>query len=133
MTDTTDTETCARCANRDPRDRRDHGHVPAEIAVPPLAKAITTQLTDLAAHACVHGEHDGRAGRNTPEEMPPCLADHVASLSTTLFGLTRPEEHGSTITTTVELPIEAADLPEGLIEGLQQAVGDLAEALGKKS
>jgi hypothetical protein len=103
----------------------------AEVDIPPLAASITTQLTDLAAHACVHGHHDGKVGDEVSEEMPPCLADHVSSLATTLFGLTRPEEHGSTIHTTVELPID--DLPEGLIDGLQKAVRDLADTLGQKS
>lgn len=138
MTETTETtETCERCANRDPRDRRDHGHVPTET-IPPLASSITHQLTDLAAHATVHGHHDALAGEE-PDEMPPCLADHVASLAATLFGLTRPEEANSTISTTVEFPIDLSapelpdDLPEGLIEGLQKAVGALAESLGKRS
>lgn len=134
----TDTETCERCANRDPLDRLDHGHVRVDETpeadefadIPPLAKSITDQLTDLAAHACVHGHHDERAGTPTPEEMPPCLADHVGSLAATLFELTRPEERDSTITTTIEVPV---DLPEGLVEGLQKAVRDVVETLGKQA
>ena len=100
-----------------------------EVDLPPLAKSITSALTDLAAHAASHGMLEERTGL-ADKEMPPCLADHVGSLATTLFGLTKPEEHGSTIHTTVEVPI---DLPEGLIEGLQKAVRDLADTLGRKS
>lgn len=112
---------------------------PETTDLPPLAQSITHQLTDLAAHACVHGQHDGKAGRDAPEEMPPCLADHVGSLAVALFGLTKPEEADSTISTAIEFPIDLEnpelpeELPEGLIEGLQKAVSGLAEALGKKS
>lgn len=100
-----------------------------ETAVAPLAKSITHVLTDLAAHACVHGHHDAKADRPIPEDMPPCLVDHVGSLTATLFDLTRPEEHGCTITTSVELPAEEV-LPEGLVEKLQDVTRDLAAHLG---
>lgn len=103
-----------------------------EVTLPPLAASITDQLTGLAAHATVHGRHEERTGEES-EEMPPCLADHVAALSSALFGLTKPEEHGCTIATTIEVPAGEIELPDGLIEGLQKVVRDLAEKLGKQS
>lgn len=95
--------------------------------LPPLARSITDTLTNLCAHAYEHGKSDERKGEDPGEEMPECLADHVGSLAATLFGLAKPEEANSTITTMLEVPLE---VPEGLIEGLQKVVGDLAETLG---
>ncbi|HEY9352903.1 MAG TPA: hypothetical protein VIP28_06625 [Nocardioides sp.] len=99
------------------------------VDLPPLARSITDTLTNLCAHAYEHGKSDERRGEEPGAEMPECLADHVGSLSATLFELARPEEINSTITTRLELPLE---VPEGLIEGLQKVVGDLAEKLGHR-
>lgn len=105
---------------------------PETTDVAPLAKSINHCLTDLAAHACAHGQAEGRSGIDD-KEMPECLADHVTSLAATLFGLTKPEEANSSIATSVEIPIDAGALPEGLIEGLQKAVNNLAETMAAKS
>ena len=98
--------------------------------LPQLARSITDQLTELCAHAYRHGQHEERAGEEPGENMPECLADHVGSLSSTLFDLTRPEEAGSVITSVIELPIE---MPEGLIKDLQKVVGEELAKIGKQS
>ena len=56
-------------------------------------------------------------------QMPECLASHIGALSAVLFGLARPEEADSEIGTTIEIP-------EGLIEDLQQQITASLEKLG---
>lgn len=98
--------------------------------LPPLARSMTDQLTELCAHAYRHGQHDEQTGEEPGENMPECLADHVGGLSAALFGLARPEEADSVITGVVEVPI---DLPDGLIKDLQKAVGEELAKIGKQS
>lgn len=90
--------------------------------LPPLAVSITNHLTDLAAHAHRHGEEEERTGKRLVQ-MPECLASHIGALSAVLFGLARPEEADSEIGTTIEIP-------EGLIEDLQQQITASLEKLG---
>lgn len=96
--------------------------------IPPLAESINKALVDLSAHACAHGQHEGRTGVDD-KEMPECLADHVASLTTVLFDLTKRKYANSTIQTTYLQEANLADLPDDLIERVQKAVGSLAESL----
>lgn len=96
--------------------------------LPPLAVSITDQLNTLAVHAYTHGRSEERHGVDPGEKMPECLASHVGSLAAVLFGLAKPEEADSTIEGTIEV-----EMPEGMVERLQEMVTDALKANGEKS
>lgn len=90
----------------------------AETTVPVLQSSINQILADLARHAGVHGHAEGAAGEpDDKEDAPECLVAHIVEISEVLFTLARPEDHNVRLV----LP---RDLPEGLVEQLQQLARD---------
>lgn len=86
--------------------------------VPPLLASINQILVDLARHAGEHGHAEGAAGEPADKaDAPECLVGHILEISDVLFTLARPEDHGARLV----LP---RDLPEGLVEQLQQLAHD---------
>ena len=89
-----------------------------ETAVPVLLTSINQILADLVRHAGAHGHAEGAAGEpDDKENAPECLVGHILEISEVLFTLARPEDHNVRLV----LP---RDLPEGLVEQLQQLAHD---------
>lgn len=93
---------------------------------PVLLTSIGDILVNLARHAGQHGHSEGVAG--VPDDQttaPDCLVAHIAEISQVLFTLAPDEEHNVRLV----LP---RDLPEGLVEQLQQLAHDeLAKMEGR--
>lgn len=97
--------------------------------VPPLLTSINQLLADLARHAGVHGHEEGAAGEpDDKEDAPECLVDHIVEISNALFTLltrVNPEIDHNTM---LVLP---RDLPEGLVEQMQEVARVAAEKTGR--
>lgn len=87
-------------------------------AAPPLLLSIGQILGGLAQHAGAHGHEEGAAGEPIDKvDAPECLVGHIAEISEVLFSVADPKNHGARVV----LP---RDMPEGLVERLQQLAHD---------
>ena len=90
---------------------------------PVLLTSIGQKLAQLAQHAGAHGheEERGAAGESDDkEDAPDCIVDHILEISEALFSLVDPKHHKTML-------MLRRDLPEGLVEQLQQVAQQEAE------
>lgn len=93
--------------------------------LPPLMDSINNHLTRLAVHAANHGHTAAAEGRKATEgPIPECISEQISELTMSLCALVGPENQNAQI-------ILPRDLPEGLVEQLQDVARTEAARIGR--
>lgn len=93
--------------------------------LPPLMDSINNHLTRLAVHAANHGHTAAAEGRKATEgPIPECISEQISELTLSLCALAGPENQNAQI-------ILPRDLPEGLVEQLQDVARAEAARIGR--